>query len=471
MSLERAYDPERFRAQGHALVDALADALAAAAARSGPVLRWREPEVEAAHWERTLGERQELLPLLRRVLADSTQLHHPRFVGHQVCAPLPDAALCELAAALLNNGTAVYEMGPVSTAMERATVRWLAGALGLPAGADGILTSGGSAGNLTALLAARQAKAGFDVWREGAAAGPPLAVLVSEQAHYSVARAAAILGWGRAGAWPVPVDACLKLRPGALAEARRDAERAGRRVIGVVASACTTASGSYDPLEPIADFCAAGGLWLHVDGAHGAAAALVPEYRALVRGIERADSVVWDAHKMLAMPTLITAVLFREGARSYHTFAQDAAYLLDGQAADEWYNLAHRTLECTKRMLALKLYAALAVHGPELFAENVRRSYGRARAFAALLRAQPDFELALEPEANIVCFRYRPLGAGDLDALQARLRRRLLERGDFYLVQTRLPGGLYLRTTLISPFTDERDLEQLLAALRACAAG
>lgn len=198
----------------------------------------------------------------------------PRYVGHQVSAPLPQAALASLASALLNNGMAVYEMGPVATGMERAVLGWLASRLGLPASADGVLTSGGSVGNLTGLLAARNARAGFGIWKAGAQAGPPLAVLVSEEAHYSVRRAAQLMGLGEAGAVRVETDARYRLRPEALDAALAAATREGRRVFAVVASACSTATGAFDPLDQVADFCEPQGLWLHVDAAHGGSAAL-----------------------------------------------------------------------------------------------------------------------------------------------------------------------------------------------------
>src|SRR6266545_663140 len=162
---------------------------------------------------------------------------------------------------------AIYEMGPSTTAIERNLVQWFAARLGFPAGADGVLTSGGSIGNLTALLAARQAVAGFDVWDRGAHAGPPLCVLASQQTHYCVLRSTQIMGWGRDGVVPVAVDSRFRLDPAMLPAALDAAHRAGRKVVAVVASAGSTTTGAFDPLDAIADFCAAKGLWLHVDGA------------------------------------------------------------------------------------------------------------------------------------------------------------------------------------------------------------
>jgi L-2,4-diaminobutyrate decarboxylase len=213
---------------------------------------------------------------------------------------------------------------------------------------------------------------------------------------------------------------------------------------------------------------------MHVDGAHGAALALSATHRDVLRGIEHADSVIWDAHKMLLQPALVTAVLFRDQRHSAGAFAQDASYLLDPSRDDAWYDLGSRTFECTKRMMSFKLYATLAAYGPALFDAYVTRVVDLARDFASLLRAQPDFELAVEPECNIVCFRYRPVGftgtATDLDALQAALRRAVILAGNFYPVQTRLRGALHLRTTLMGPFTAIADLQALLGEIRAAAA-
>lgn len=473
-SLEASYQPEHFKAIGKELVEVLGDYLSSALERKLPVLDFRAPSDRMAEFARDFEQPENLdvAGFVREVLARSNHLHHPRYVGHQVTAPLPEAALLELVSALSNNGSAVYEMGPVEVAMERALVAFMSKRLGFPGTADGFFTSGGSAGNLTALLAARQARAGFDVWSEGVAAGPPLAFLVSEQAHYSAKRALQIAGLGAGGIEPVPVDERFKLRPECLVEALERARARGRKVIGVVASAGSTATGAYDPLEPVAEFSERHGLWLHVDGAHGAFVALSPKLRARLAGIERADSVVWDAHKMLLMPALTTAVLFRDGTRSYEAFAQQASYLFDGvHPEDEWYNLAGRTLECTKRFMALPLYTLLAKYGAGFFAEYAERMLELAQRFAALIREAPDFELAVEPESNIICFRHVPAGcpADALDRLQAELRTKLVSSGAFYFVQTRLNDALYLRTTLIHPLTTEDDLLALLSALRDAA--
>ena len=224
--LATAYAPESFRQLGHRLVDLLADHLERTTRREGPVLPWAPPETHQAAFPAHFPELPEgdASALLARVVEASHHLHHPRYVGHQVSAPLPLAALSDFVSSFLNNGMAVYEMGPVATALEHNVLGWMAGQLGLPAGARGVLTSGGSAGNLTALLAARQARAGHDAWTGGAHAGPPLTVLVPETAHYCLARATRVMGWGEGGITPVPVDAHYRLRPEALEDALAEAQ-------------------------------------------------------------------------------------------------------------------------------------------------------------------------------------------------------------------------------------------------------
>jgi L-2,4-diaminobutyrate decarboxylase len=467
--LDRAYDPEAFRALGHRWVDALAGYLRRAQDRACPVLPWRSPEEMLGAWPAEFPsiEHGDLDAFLARVIASSNHLHHPRYFGHQVSATLPIAALCDLLGGILNNGS-IYEMGPVTMAMERSLSAWFCRQLGFGPRAEGIFTSGGSLGNLTALLAARASRAGYDVWRDGHHAGPPLAILVSAHAHYSIDRAVRILGWGEGGAMIVPVDASFRMRPDELEPALDRASRAGRRVIAVVATAGSSPTGAFDLLPEIAEFCARNELWLHVDAAHGGSAVVSRRHRHLVAGIEHADSVVWDAHKMLLMPSLVTAVLFRNGATSYGSFAQDAGYLFNGTTP--WADTCTRTFECTKHMMVLKLYAALAHFGPDLLSEYVERMFSLAQRFAGMLAHSDDFELAVPPACNIVMFRFLASGASDLDAVQARIRDRLRGEGTFYLVRASLNGKLYLRTSLMNPLSTDDDLVALMAAVRRAAA-
>ncbi len=466
-SIADAYDPERFRADGHRLVDAIADALARWQRRDGLVLPWRAPDEALALWARKGLSGGDLVDDLRRIMAASTALYNPRCMAHQVPPPLPGAALAELVSALLNTGMAVYEMGPSAVPIELAVIEWMCGKLGFAQGAGGVLTSGGSLGNLTALLAMRQAAAGFDVWSQGAHAGPPLAVITSSDAHYSVARTLRIMGWGDGGVIAAPMDASHRLTGAAVEAALRGA--GSRKVIGIVAAAGSTATGAFDPLDELGDVAEKHGLWLHVDAAHGGGAALSAGLRHKVAGIERADSVVWDAHKLMMMPALVTAVLFKRGGHVYDAFAQQASYLFAQKAREQtWWDLGQRTLECTKRMMAIEVWSTVRVHGEAFFGDVVDRLVALAVELAAKVKSAADFELALDPELNIVCYRHVPAGAsGDaLDAHNRELRKRVVEDGRFYIVGTELPGGYYLRSTIMNPLIQPSDFDELLAHLR-----
>jgi L-2,4-diaminobutyrate decarboxylase len=462
-SLHTAFDAENFRRLGHQLIDKLADHLRTSAlGEKDKVLDWLPPEAQLAYWEQDWREapRGDPIAFFDEVLSRSTLVHHPRYLGHQISPSAPLAALAGLLSDLLNNGMGVYEMGSASTAIERVVARATAKALGFGAEADGVLTSGGTLANVTALLAARAART--DVWRKGHVR--PLALMVSAEAHYCVDRAARIMGWGDQGIIKIPVDDQFRMRVDLLEPYWRHAQDQGIEVLAAVGSACTTSAGAFDDLEAIAAFCRRRDLWFHVDGAHGAPLALSPRYRHLVKGIEQADSLSMDFHKMLLTPAITTALIFRDGRRSFGTFAQEAQYLFAGGADPEWYNLARRTFECTKLMMSLKVYSLLRTYGWALFTQYVERVVELARVFANRVAAREHFELAVPPSCNILCFRYVPpgLSAAEVDRLNESVRQSLLEHGRFYLVQTRIRDRLYLRCTLANPFTEERHLDELL---------
>lgn len=467
--IQQAFDPEDFRREGHKLVDLLASYLENCRQKAPmPVLPPSDPDAMAAFWQNDLENRDfELQSFYSTLISQSNHIHHPRYMGHQVVPPAPLSALTELLEALLNNGMAIYEMGPAATAIERVVLQWLAKHIGMPQSADGVLTSGGSAGNLTALLAARQAMCGHNIWEKGNQHHAPLAIMVSDEAHYSVARAARIMGWGEQGVVKVPVNDRMQLDAGKLEDTLADARARGLHVIALVGNACSTSTGSYDPLNEMADFAHKNNLWFHVDGAHGGAAALTQKYNHLTQGIEKADSVVIDFHKMMLAPALTTAVLFKNGAHSYETFAQKAAYLLASGTQKPWFDSAGRTLECTKKMLGVKVYAMIKLYGDQLFSDYVEAAYDLGQEFYHLLNQQTDFEPALKPDGNIVCFRFNPKSfTGDVSILNAQIRKKLLLDARFYVVQTQIQGQAYLRVTLMNPFTEMADLNDLLLLIR-----
>jgi L-2,4-diaminobutyrate decarboxylase len=471
------FDAEEFRRHGHAVIDLLADQLTQHLQGNGQVIGWRDPAIEDQRWQQPLPRvpAVDAIGLLEKletdILPGTLAIHHPHNLGHQVAAPLPIAALCDLVAALTNQAMAVYETGPSATMLERQVVRWLCELIGWTE-ADGVLTSGGAQANLTALLAARQAsthrQAGLDVWKNGVTEQAGLRILTSEHAHYSVARAAAIMGLGTNNVFRIAADEHGGMRPDALIDAHRECAARHEIVIAVVATAGCTPTGSVDPLLDIGHYCNAEKLWLHVDGAHGASALLSEQHRMQLDGIALADSVVWDGHKLLYMPAAVSAVLFRESRHSYAAFAQDASYLFHGGTpAEETFNTSYRTLECTKRMMGLKLWAAFSLYGVDGLGALVDTVFDRARLFADMIAAHPAFELLMRPQTNIVCFRHRlpSANAQTLSRHQAQLRNRVVQSGAFHLTQVDYRGEIWLRTTLMNPFTQQSDLAALLDAL------
>lgn len=458
-----AWSADTFRSEGARVLELLARHLDDARASSDPVMPRERAAELAARFPSDFTREGDgaLVEHIARAVASSTRLHAPRFVGHQVATPLPPAALCDFVASFMNNGMAVYEMGPAATAMERSVLRFFTRTAGLPeATSSGVLTSGGSLGNLTALLAARQAQAkriGFDAWRRGLKGGPQLVVFVAETAHYSVARAARILGLGDDGVVSIDVDDALRMKPDALERAIAEQRKKKREPICVVASAGSTAVGAVDPLPAIADICAREGLWFHVDGAHGASLLLSEQHRAKLQGIERADSIVWDAHKLMMMPALVTAVLFRDANAGAGAFAQEAGYLFDDDDENAADDVGRRTVECTKRMMSLKLYACLRAYGTRFFGAHVDHCCALASSLANKVRARGG-EVLAAPSMNIVCFRPRTTDGGKV----AALRKRILDDGRFYVVQLHWRGSLWLRCTLSHPATTDADVDALL---------
>jgi len=461
------FDPEVFRKEGHTLVDTLSDYLGEALSGTEmPVLPWNDPDklTETFSFDSAGGENEPINAFIRRIIDYSIHIHHPHYIGHQVTSPLPAAALVQFCTTLLNNGAAIYEMGPVNMAMEKNVIKRFGALIGFQEGYDGIFTHGGTAGNLTAMLAARQAKTDYNIWEDGVRELNRPGYMISEQAHYSVGRNVKIMGLGDESIVRVPVDELFRMRTDLLEELKSDAEKKGIRIISVVASSCSTATGSYDDLEAVAGFCEKHDLWMHVDGAHGMGVLFSEKYSDRVKGIDRADSIVIDFHKMLLVPALNTLVMFKNGERSFETFAQKASYLFQKSQKNVWYNSATRTIECTKSALGIIAYTALKYYGDSYYKEYIDSRYDLTLVFARLVKSESQFELAVEPESNIICFRFAPKEYDDisLNRINSEIRDMIIKEGSFYIVQAELNGKIWLRLTIINPVTSETTLKELL---------
>jgi L-2,4-diaminobutyrate decarboxylase len=482
--IKPAYDPALWQTLGHRLIDLLADHLRTMEAGGAKVLRWRDPPENVARAAELLEQSpglaasdealaERFAQLVRIALDRGLNLHDPRYIGHQVAASAPLAGLFDALGSVTNQAMAIYDMGPWATAAERAMVQCLGRAVGWPEGQfSGLVTHGASLANLTALLTARNVTL-HDSWLSGTAAsgGPPVLV-VHADAHYSVSRAAGILGLGTSNLVRVGLDQRRRMDVGQLEATLAGLRAKGRAIVAVVACACSTPVGAFDPLEEIAEVCRRHGVWLHVDAAHGGAAALSGRYRHLVAGLDRADSLVWDAHKMLFVPALCAFVFYRRAADKFETFRQDAPYLFDPAAPGlAEFDSGLTAVECTKRAAALGLWGLWSLFGPKLFADLVEITFAMGRLFYEKLAAAADFVPLHEPECNIVVFRHVPpaLRHATPEALgrfQFELRRRIVESGDFYIVSAKLDGVGALRVTIINPLTTPEHLDRLLDALR-----
>ncbi|MDP5120115.1 MAG: aminotransferase class I/II-fold pyridoxal phosphate-dependent enzyme [Spirosomaceae bacterium] len=460
-TLKTAYNPENFRQQAHSLVDQLADYLEKVQSQPNDVLAipFEEPESTYEYWKEDYqAGKGEVSDFYEKVIEKSVHIHHPRYMGHQVSPPLPIAAATSMLTALLNNGMAVYEMGLVSNPLERLISEIVAKRIGYDDNSGGLLTSGGTLANLTALLAARANKT--SVWSDGN--DKKLAVMVSEEAHYCIDRAARIMGMGTEGIIKIPSNEKFQLRAELLEEYLEEAKNKGFQVICIVGSACSTSTGSYDDLNAIADFAEKHDIWFHVDGAHGAAVVFSEKYNYLVAGLHRADSMILDWHKMLMVPALATSLIFKRNADSYRTFQQKAQYLWDNQDSKDWFNSGKRTFECTKLMMSVKIYSIIKAFGEEVFTENVNYLHDLARTFSQMIQQSSDFELPVVPQSNIVCFRYIKAEEENSNKLNSTIRQQLLTNGRFYVVQTTLNEEVYLRVSLMNALTTENHLRELL---------
>jgi L-2,4-diaminobutyrate decarboxylase len=460
--LETVYNPDFFKEKGHQLIDDLTKHIDDKInQKSIKAIRWNEPEDELAFWYEFLENGTEK-DLFKEIISRTTHVHHPHYIGHQVCAPAPITALTSMISAILNNGTAVYEMGMSSNAIERIVTDFICKKIGYNENFGGFLTSGGTLANLTALLSARKAILDENVWIDGHA--QKLGIMVSEEAHYCIDRAARIMGLGDQGIIKIPVTSAYQMTTNLLDEKYNEAEQKGIKIFAIVGSAPSTATGIFDNLVSIANFARKRQIWFHVDGAHGGAGIFSTKYSHTVKGIEKADSVVIDGHKMMMMPAITTALLFKNRVHANATFSQKADYLLTESEHEDWYNSGKRTFECTKTMMGIHWFTLLKVYGEEIFDANVTQLYDMGSTFAKMIEENPNYQLAAAPMSNIVCFRYVDdiLNQNELNELNKKIRQVLLEDGEFYIVQTHLKGWHYLRVTVMNPFTTIDHLKNLL---------
>lgn len=394
------------------------------------------------------------------IAAYSFRVNHPRFLAFVPGAPSFISVLGDMLCAGTNFFAGVWLEAAGPSEVEVVVLDWLRDLLGMPAGTRGVLTGGGSEATLTALHAARETLPRDDRAR---------AVLYcADQRHRSVDRAARIIGLRPDQVRALPTDAGFRLSPDVVRAAVRGDRAEGRRPWLLVATAGTTNTGAVDPLPALADLCAGEQLWLHVDAAYGWSAVLVPEGRAALSGIERADSITLDPHKWFAQCFEAGCVLVRDGRKLFDAFSTYAEYTQDVEAAEDEINFADHGIALSRRFRALKIWLSVQVLGLGWHRQLVGRCMRLAEFAEATLQRAGCFEILSPPQLSILCFRYRRAGQSEaaLEAVNQGILTALKADGRAFISSTRLSGKLALRFCFVNWRTTADDVEQVVAVLR-----
>jgi len=413
-----------------------------------------------------------------KVMPNAFKTNHPRFLAFIPGAPNFPSILGELLCAGTNFFAGVWLEAAGPSQVELTVLEWFRVLLGMPAGTSGILTSGGSEANLTALTVAREPLSFQD--RERAV------LYVTEQRHWSVDRAAKIIGLRPEQIHPVPADQDFRLTPEALRKAIQQDRSATRLPWAVVANAGATNTGVVDPLESLSGLCRDEKVWLHVDAAYGWSAMLTPEGRRELEGIGDCDSVTLDPHKWFGQCFESGCLLVREGKRLAETFTLRPEYMQDVEPETDQINFCDQGIALTRRFRALKLWLSVKVLGLDWHRELVSRSCQLAELSQALLEQHPEFEILCPRHLSIVCFRYRPVeGGGDgerrrggdenssrlrlseeeLDSLNLSIVDELRATGKAFISSTRLRGRVALRFCFVNWRTTAADVEEVVRLL------
>lgn len=416
----------------------------------------REPPPEhGIAFDQALGEYQ------AKVMPNAFRTMHPRFLAFVPGAPAFPSILGDWLCAASNFFCGVWLEASGPTQIEVLVLDWFKQFLGYPAEARGILTSGGSEANLTALVVARNALPFADRQR---------AVLyVSEQRHWSIDRAAMVLGLHPEQLRSVPQDREFRLTGAALRDAVQRDRAAGLLPWAVVANAGATNTGTVDRLLEIADICETEKLWYHVDAAYGAPAVLIPEGKAELSGVERADSITFDPHKWFGQTFEAGGVLVREGRRLHETFTLRPEYMQDVEPTEEEINFCDHGIALSRRFRALKIWLSIKVLGISWFRRLAAHCCDLARFAELLVTQTPGFEICCPRQLSIVCFRYVPDGwtaEQAIDDVNLRMLEELRRTGRAFLSSTRLAGRVVIRMCFINWRTTAGDVEEIVRLLR-----
>ena len=411
---------------------------------------FREPAPEEGRSLESILER------LRPAITKSYNTAGPGYLAYIPGGGVYAAALAAFVAAATNRYVGVSQPAPALAQIEETAGRWLCDVMGLPAGARGLLSSGGSMSNFGAIVAARHEKLGEDL------SGGVL--YFSEETHYCVAKAARLAGLPRQAARALPVDGRRRLRIDALEDAVRRDAAAGRRPFLVVANAGTTNTGAIDPLPEVLALARAHGLWAHVDAAYGGFFRLADGGEELLRGIEGFDSITLDPHKGLFLPYGMGALLVRDGGALARAHRESAHYVQD-VAEGGALGFADLSPELSRDFRGLRLWLPVQLHGLAAFREQLTEKLALARWAHDEIARDERFEIVDPPQLSVVAFRLRA-PEGDAERLSAELMRRVNERRRVFLSSTRLDGRHALRLCVLSFRTHADRVRDAVLALR-----
>jgi sulfinoalanine decarboxylase/sulfinoalanine decarboxylase/aspartate 1-decarboxylase len=391
-----------------------------AAEEREPVAPYVPPEELEERLDLSLGQPTDethLLELMRQVADATPRTGSTRFFNQLFGGRDEVATAADMLTSVLNSSMYTYKIAGPHALIEREVARHMAARLGWRDG-EGIFTPGGSMSNLTALIVARnEASPGV---RETGESGQ-LTVYTSRDCHYSIAKGAGIIGLGRDNVRRIPVDDRGRMRCDALRQAIRADRAAGARPAMINATAGTTVLGAFDPLRELAALAREEGVWLHVDGALGASVILSERHGGLLDGIEEADSLTWNAHKLLGVPLICSAILVRRPGLLHRHFNQSASYLF--QSDEDELNFGTRALQCGRRNDAFKLWAAWKHHGDAGYGSRIDALFERARYAAEVVERSDSLVLTREPESVNVCFEVRGVPSQDVcEALRQQNR-------------------------------------------------
>ncbi len=466
-------DPADFRRHGHRLVDWIADYLEQV--ERYPVLSRVAPgEIAAALPSRAPEDPEPFDAILadfERVLVPGlTHWNHPGFLAYFASSGSEPGILGELLCAALNQQAMLWRTSPAATELEGVALAWLRRLIGLPDSFEGVIYDTASVSTMHALLAAREV-AVRDVRVRGLAGRTDLSrvrVYCSEQAHSSVDKSLMTIGLGQESLRKIPVDAEYRMNANALSEAIAADRAADILPIAVVATVGTTSTTSIDPVPAIAAICERERLWLHVDGAYGGVAAMLPSHAQVLAGADRADSVVVNPHKWLFTPVDLSALYCRRMDALRAAFALTPEYILTGDEADAARrNLMNTGIQLGRRFRSLKLWMILRSFGARAVRAHLAEHIRLAQLFASWVDAHQDFERLAPVPLSVVCFRWNPIGSrgerrseSELDAANERLLDLVNQTGDVFLSHTRVREGTALRLAVGHLHTQERHVRR-----------